>query len=668
MRDRTSHQDDAVRVGLWMLIAAAGAGLLVLLLHSRAEAACVSVEDAAEWLSERQPLAAGERVEAAEAELQRSSRRRLREVNAGTLETGARILTGASPYGVAKSSYRLARRLFRLRVRSPGEDAALEWLEPALHTPTETDLLRERYQELRERERRALARRKIERAERAFERGYPLLARLRAERSLELWPGLGAARRLLEELPDPAASDSSALAADDAITASPEEARVAAALLHGNGADARALVPDTRSGALTRGVLDYLDGDREQALDRFARLSEGEDAPAELARRWIQDPEVDVAESLRRERRTYRTRRTLGWVGGAALAADGLDVSSDAYQAWRRSLRPLNLALSLPARVIGGFKPEQSHGLRAAANTYLESLPDGPLAGEAEGWLEHLGPDPSLTLFSDGNLVLPAAATPYATLLAEPVVISRRVLEYGLFERGELLAHAFGDARAIVLIPRQGAQDASALRGDDALAVIAELSRGLERGELTARERSAFGALEALRRLETAVRDGAALRARAYAPDGPELGLRRTLLDGGSARAVGGVDVARDGDELQLAKRFVSEPVPCPERGVCIDREPAVDAAVFGKVEADSDARLGFQGRVFDTRVSLEVSTDRAEAEIVLPVTQWLGVDGWLPFDARFGVGTEGISVYPRLRAQDEDEARSWELGIRKEF
>jgi hypothetical protein len=653
-----------------MLIAAAGAGLLVLLLHGRAEAASVgAVEPAERWLMDRTPLSSDERLEAADQVLRRSTTRWLRDLNAGALETGGRLLLGGSPYGVIKSGYGLARHLFGLRERGAAEDVALDLLEPALGLGTASDPLRARYQQLQLRERRWLAGRKLARAREALAAGEPRLARLRAERALDFWPEHGGAQRLLRKL-DEASSAAPALEAGDPIIASPDEVAVATALLRGQDGEVRRLAPATRTGALTRGLVEYFEGDPERALETFSELARGDDAMAALARRWIEDPEIDPGSALRREQRSYRVRRALGWLGGSALASDGLELSTDAYRAWRQSLRPLNLAISLPSRVMSGFEPEPGQGLRAAASMYLQERPAGPLAPDAEGWLERLGPDAdaSTTLFNDGSLVLPAAVTPYATLLVEPVVITRRVLEHGLFERGQLLADAFGDARAILLLPRNGGDDAHALHGEDALAVIAELSRGIERGELAPQGRSGFATLEALRRLEGAVREGASLRARAFAPDGPVLGLRRTLLDGGSGRAAGGLEVVRDGEELQVAKRFVSERFPCPQRSVCIDRDSSVDAAVFGRLEADSDATVGLESRVFDTRLSFEVSTDRAEAEFVLPLTHWLGVDRWLPFDARVGVGTDGVSVFPRLRHQDEDEARSWELGIHKEF
>jgi hypothetical protein len=651
-----------------MLIAAASAAALVLLLHGRARAdTAVGVEQAERWLTDRTPLAADERLEAAEGVLRRSSRRRLREVHSSALETTTRVWTGGSPYGVAKSSYRLARRLFGLRERSAAEDAALDWLEPAIRREIASPELRRKYDALHARELRWLAGRKFLAARDALGEGENELARLRLRRSLELWPGDPRAQLLLEDLGKAAPERGFDPLLDLRITTSTDELAVAAALLREDGEAARALMPATRSGSLARGVLEYLDGDQERALERFERLSEGDDATAELARRWLSDPDVNLGAAFRRERRSYRTRRALGFVGGAALANDGLELSTDSYRAWRNSLRPLNLALSFPSRMFTGFEPED-RGLRGAAEAYLDARPGGPLALEAEDWLSRLGPDRTLSLFTDGALELPAATTPYDTLLAEPVVVTRRVLDHALFERGDVLAGALGDARAIVLLPKHGGQDLRALRGDAALAVLGELSRGLERGELSARGRSGFAALEALRRLENAVRDGAALRARAFAPEGPELGLRRTVLDGGNSRAAGGVDVARDGDELQLSKDLASEGFRCPEQTLCIDRDAVLDAALFGKIEADSDARIGLEGRAFDSRLSLEVSMDRAEAEIVLPLTEWLGVERWLPFDTRFGIGTEGISVLPRLRHPDDEEARSWELGIRKEF
>jgi hypothetical protein len=650
-----------------MLIAAATAAVLVLLLQGPVRAAEPDPAlEAQRWLEERAPLGASERLEAAERVLERGSRQRLRDVNASALETGTRLWMSASPYGVARSAYRLGRRLAGLRERAAAEDSALDWLEPGVRAGPASPELLARYQELRDRERRALARRKLEEATEARDDGHRTLARLRAERALEIWPLDTSAHELLEEL-SRAGQAGGAIAPEETLVTSLDEVAIATALLRDDAAAARALAPADRTGSLAHGVLEYLEGDHERALQRFAELSEGDDATAELARRWLADPEIDLAGALQREERSYRVRRALGWVGGAPLASRGLELSSESYRAWRSSLRPLNLALSVPSRMWTGFEPAETSALRGTASSYLEALPDGPLALRASSWLDRLA-DPALSLFDDGALVLPAAATSYDTLLVEPVIVTRRALDHGLFEEGALLGDVLGDARAIVLLPREGGHDLQALRGDSALAVLGELSRGLERGEFSARGRGGFATLEALRRLENAVREGASLRARAYAAEGPQLGLRRTLIDGGSSRASGGVDVVRDGEELQLSRRMVSEGFPCPAGSVCIDRDPLFDATLFGKIEADADGRIGAEGRLLDSRLSLEISTEGAQAEIVLPLTQWLGVERWLPFDARFGVGTEGLHVLPRPRHQDDDEARSWELGIRKDF
>jgi len=99
----------------------------------------------------------------------------------------------------------------------------------------------------------------------------------------------------------------------------------------------------------------------------------------------------DYDRRLTREIRSYRLRRTLGWIGGNALAErDMLGLRSASFSAWKDELTPSNLGLSLPSRILRGYRSD-GQGVRDAAMQYLEIRPDDSGAETAREWLDHVG-------------------------------------------------------------------------------------------------------------------------------------------------------------------------------------------------------------------------------------------------------------------------------------
>jgi hypothetical protein len=624
-------------------VAAAVAGLLVLVVQSSALAAQpISASELADILSERSPLTADERLEAAQEVLRDERSRRVRDVTGAALNAGWSVWQGGSPRRVAKSAVRLANRMWKFRSRSRAEDEALELLETAVMSGDLNPDLHELYAELRHREQRERRDAQIEDAERALRSGALGLARIRARRTLELDPSSERAAELLAELDMPTPRGAPAVPGE----IQEWEARLSAALLAGDFERALANEPRAADAQLAQAVARYLRGDQAEALLALDELKERDDAVGAVALRWYERRDLNAELAFSRAQRAYRTKRTLGVLGGEELATQGFGLSRDSVDSWRDSAELTNVALSIPLRIARRWHPDRSE-LRGAARQYLDDLPEGDKADAAADWLLALGmTDAPEVGWDDGRFVLPRAQTPYRALAPRALVVTRAVLDSEALGDADWARELLSAAPALRLVAERGAQN-SGLAPERARAVLADLALALEQRSVQAHEGSRDEALGAIRRLDAAVREGAALVAQGWFPEGTSLrdSLEDTVLDGHARDAT--LRYKRKDESILVGTGFGRARFRCPDDAVCVDRESLFRGALYGNLDLGADFKIGARTGFARASLALEVGRYGPQASIVLPVGHWLHVDGWIPVEARFSFGLEGISFKP---------------------
>ncbi len=627
---------DLGRTAVRVALIAAGVGLLVLLLAPLARSQDVDAgARAAELMLDREPVTTEERVDEARELLERERERRMLRVGEQALELGLSASLRASPRRLLGKARRLAREVRSLDDRGLAEEEALRLLEPEEASLRGGDADgRELYVRLQDRERRervsALARRVREQIDRGRLRG----ARRSLRRIADLDPAAPELAGLRERVARAAAREPAPLHVD------PAEMDVAAALLAGHfeAAEHRpAHGPDARLAvALARDATSA----RAEALADLEALAAGEGRAAESAGRWLADPRVHPEAALDRAWSQARLEGWLGHIGGDDLARDGSELSRDAVRAWKASAEPLNLAVSVPARLASGYTP-RADAYRRAAVAYLERFPEGPRAARVRQRLGELGaedPDRLAGAFRDGRLELPATSH---TRRDDPeLVVTRAALGVAGALDPEL-------PRAWLRLASDGCSGALH-EGAAAHALLDALGAGVESGELRT-SRGSGETLELLRRLDRAVVRGEALCAR---QDVPLLAsadaLRSALVEGGKARVPGAVDVARGGDDVRLTRHWRASS-GCPAGAACIDTEQAIDGFFYARVETDGDVRVGARTGLQGASLALDMGRSGPRATVVVPVARWIGLGRWLPLEAQVDIDLGGVSVGPRI-------------------
>lgn len=652
--------DDAIRLGVGILIAAAVAGLLVLVLQGRAHA-----DDDLEHERLAALLEPGESAGGAAARVDRL----LAEDRSSRLGAAARVALDAawkagsrrSLSGAVSGARGLVRAVGVFRDRTEAEREALRILEAEARTGPEESGLRALREELFDRAQHERLRKRVEAIEDALEdsdltRARIGLSRLREEAPFH--PRLGDLEAAFAEL-----EESRARSIDSMLRvrheAAPGEVSRLQSLLLGRPDELCDGQDEDVDLALACAAALVANGQRADALPVLERLTERAGESGDLAERWLRDPRIHPEREWRRAQRLQRIRTALGWLGGATLEQNGLDLSSRGLRAWRSTVSPLNLALSVPIRVMRR-RDADSAPIRRLALDYVEYHPEGPAVDEAEAWISRTDPTPQerrrASLFDDGVLVLPKARTPYLPVAARPVLLTRSLLLRLDAPTAAALADRIPpDAAALILDPVDGAPGAGAdpsfVEGADAL--VRSIAEALERN----RARSVSGpkdqAIEALRHLDRGLRDGGRIVARPWSPETPE-GERPSLLSvlEGDPASVGGVAVERGKDGMSFGGSLTGRALDCPAGHVCLDRTRRVESRMFAGVDVDGGARLGVETRVRGASLRLEVTAEGPHASLNVAVASLLGFDRWLPLHASFAVGLYGIHVAPRLAAR----------------
>lgn len=649
-----------MRLGVWVAVAAAVAGLCVLLWHPRVHAE--TLEPTTRILLEREQTTVQERLAAAEQALFEERVRKSRGLVRTLFDESVGLVSSADPRRIVRASIRLGRTLWKWRERTRAEDEALEQLELGMTADPSSGELQALYAGLREREIDERSHELLESAEDAIEDGLHLLARVRVSRSLELRPEDERAWDLLARLSDPLDEDASrgegvhdALASGQAVASGQDwETATAAALLAADYEQAADLAGETPRGRLAFAAASYLGGDRHAARDELVRLRERDDPLGSLAREWSLRPDLSAGERFESERRRYYLRKALGVFGGDGLASDGLVRGRRGLDAWRSSLAPLNLALAFPARLVRGWSPDGS-ALREAASAYLELEPEGVEAEAAQRWLAQLGPAPeshARSPWRGSRLALPKPRTDFTPLSPRPLVLTASALRSGRLDSVELLRDVIGDAEAVLLRVEWDAVPVSTLAGDDSLAMLGSLAEALETGTLESLRGSRKTSFERLQRLEGAVRSGARLVAVPYGVDGPSLRavLPEAMLEGGTHYA-DGMKVARGNDKVRVDRRLGGAGFTCPQTVLCVHRPTTVSARLYGSIDTDADMLLGARASFEEATLALEMRSTGPRAQLTLPFARWFGIERWIPVAARVDVGAEGVYVGPIVTA-----------------
>jgi hypothetical protein len=344
-------------------------------------------------------------------------------------------------------------------------------------------------------------------------------------------------------------------------------------------------------------------------------------------------------------------RQALGWLGGDQLSQRGVELSPRGYRAWRASMTPLNVAVSMPARVYRGWKPD-GEGLREAAMQYLSQLPQGPQAEEAVAWLHDIQAGGKATARFDGwdgeRFSLPPARTSYARLSAAPLLVTKRVVDSLYVSDVPAIRDALGLGDAVMLEARHPEEGDDGLEPQAARRFLTEIAFAIEQGDLDAMSRTSQATLEAIRRIEGALADGYVLVAEPTDVGPAELwgGLNRALVDGQNEK-VGSLSFQRGEDDFRVVRQLGRSALECPSYALCVDRPRWLSGALIGHVDAESRIQLGFQTRVQDAHLSIGLNDAGPAASIVLPIGRWLGIGRWLPVAAYVTLSTESVYVGP---------------------
>lgn len=649
--------EEAVRLGVALLIAATLAGLIALLLQGRADAAERSVEGTLDALVDSTISPSEDRVETVEQILEHDRRDRFRGATRAVLGAALRAATRRSLGAVLEGARAVAQGFRKIRARSDAERGAFRILDAEMREGPPSERLAALHAKLLARARRERTRDRLEDVRAALELGDAAFARTRLERLREQEPGhprTASLEAALAELEERQAQEREALIAT-ASEPSAAEAALLQSLLEGDVEEVCAEVePLDRSLACAAGL--YNAGEREEALERLREASKREGPGRLLADRWLEDERLHPEREWTRLRRRERVRQGLSWLGGVELERGGLDLSLSGLRAWRSAVSPFNLALFAPLRVLRHREPDRGE-IRSLAISYLDRYPAGPVAEEAREVLAQTAQSAQerrrLALYRDGVLVLPRARTPYVPLRARPVLASTALLGDCAGE-GPRVASRFGDAQGVVLL---SPEEAAAEEGDtliipqaQALPLIDELASLLDEGRTLPVGGSVDHAAEALRLLDRVAREEGGLAVRGWDPvsSGGALGFAMAALEGNQGR-LGEVVVRTGGDTVALQRSLPSSILACPSGLVCLDRVRPVASELYGRVEADGDPRIGVVARARGASLRLEISGVGPRAELDLPVARVFGVERWFPFRASVELAVDGLRVSPTL-------------------
>jgi hypothetical protein len=648
-----SDRDEVIRVGIRLVLVAFAVGLLLIALSGDAlsHEVPVSVSEAAEVLVSHAPLSSEARVDEAEQLLGEAKQERLARTGSAVLDLLWRGVSLGSPRRILKSGRRVARELREWSIRSPAEDRALSLLESDVIAGDTRG--RELYLYLRSREDDQRITRWLDEAEEALDEGKLGSARRRLDWVAALRPEEPELEPLRDALSE-AAPRTTVLAETHPIAQIEAwEVPLAAALLADQYATVLAFEGERDDVDLAQAAALYLSGDRGGAVTSLEQLEERDGAPASLAQAWLADERFHPEAALASSERNFRVRKALGWLGGDRLEENGLSLSRDGYKAWQAALSPLNLVVSLPARLITRRRP-QAAGVRDAATSYLDRVPFGPRAAAANAWLDADGPARrSDRAFDDGHFVLPRAVTSYRRVNALRLLVTPAGLDVINRDRFARLGIDVTTETPLFLIPVSGEVSSAAitLSPDTALRLAAGLARGLETGALMGVESERVALLEGLRRLDVSLRSGASLVVEPWQRDIPTArsALGKALLEGESPAQLRQLRVARSRDSVEVERELFGRSVECPEATLCIDRARAHEGSLYARVDDDGGMRLGLNGSVANARLALEIGESGPRASVVLPIGRWLGVGRWLPAEFHLDLGLDGLEARPKL-------------------
>jgi hypothetical protein len=645
------EQDPAV-VAVRIVVVAAVVGWLVLFWQGSA----VAAEDdelhvLAGSLVDTNLQSEQERLSSARESLTEARNERIVRLHEEMFESSWRAWTGASPRRLLSSARDIAGELWDWRDRSPAEDIALDWLEVGGSESILDPEARDLYESLRARERRKQADEIQKGADWALSKGYTALARVRIERLLELDPASKHGLELYERLEAATAPAPGAAQLIGDLSAEPWEVPVAAALLSEDYARVQDLAPESASGSFARAIAEFLAGKPDDAVASLEPLREREDDIGRLANEWVEHHDLNIEETFAQRTRDYRIRKVLGMLGGDQLSQSGVELSRRGYRAWRESMTPLNVAVSMPARFYRGWKPDGEE-LREAALQYIAQLPQGPRAAEAVAWLQNIQPgDRAQARFAgwDGDrFTLPPARTVYPRLTPMPVLVTKRVLDSIYVSDVPGMRDSLGLGDAVLLEARHPEEGEDGLDPESARRFLIELAFAIEQGKLDPMSRTPEATLDAIRRLESALVEGQVLVAEPTDIGSPELwgGLSRALVDG-QDQQVGALAMQRGEDDFRVVRQFGQASLACPSYALCVDRERFFGGALFGQVDSDSELQLGLQTNLRDAHFSIGVTQSGPAVSMVLPIGRWLGVGRWLPIAAYVGVSADSFYVGP---------------------
>ncbi len=608
--------------------------------------------------------------------------RKLANISSAFVDFGLHATVQASPIRLLRSARDIGREVRDWNDRSAAEEEALLLLAPGARTGALGEDGLALYRRLERRESEERVAQLLADAERALGDGDLRRAQRDLDRALALEPGSARADRLLDELDrrlwlaelERGSGPESDRAAHERFAS--WEIELSTALLTEDFARAQELGPHRSSDAeLGRATAAYLSGERDFALDAFRELAGGDGPAARSAEQTLADPGLNPVDAFDAEVSRYRTQRTLGWMGGEELASmavpvtdealsltrDGYRAWQDSVRAWRRMLRPVNLLIEAPARAWRSWQPD-GRALHGAAERYLGSVPHGERAEEAAGWLEALGEQtlqrPNVAPFRDGMLVLPHARTPFGRLSETCVLVARAALESAvpeLFARLSAESSAPAFELALDSEPRDDLLPELLLSEQESIAALSRLAADVEDAALAPSGIEQGGLLALLRRLDTRVRAGGVLVARAWLDESTS-GLDAVgaaLIDSKRTRT-GAFAIQRQRETFVAERGLAGSSSFCPEGASCIDAQRESDPIFYATSDVDGEVGIGARAGFQDARLSLEIGTSGPSASFVLPLARWLGFAHFVPLDARVGVSLEGITAGP---GHDDEEA-----------
>ncbi len=612
-------------------------------------------------LSNRTPLSAHERFVQARSVLRRQTWEEVEEIHQKSLEAVWRVALRSSPQRILSGIRHVGKALYGLRKRDETEDIALAWLEPRageILSDSESDpgmrsvhALREK---LRHRELHSLAERQRVRARKLMQEGRFVQARYALDDAIRLEPEAETRNEAVTEEFEENQREAR-LAEPVLALRSWDQVAAESLLAHSFHEVLTAGEAGEPEAAFTRASAALLLKRRADARNQLASLSERDDLVGDMATRWLERPEVDVQGEFDRAVSAYRWKRLLGWIGGNALAERATSVS-----VWKDSLTLANMGVSLPARILRGWRPDPS-AVQGAAVQYLEREPLGPSAGDARAWLDQLGWPEADEPAALSELARRGPRSRSQALGPLPVVISRGVILLDHASHSAALVSALEGSDAVRLHARpvlrpQSIEDSLSQPGfpvpyEPSRQLLDTLAVGIERGRLHWNGATRDTALEQLRRLDQVLDQGWVLFAESWnSPDSSFWGsFQATLIDG--TQTSGRVSLERGEDDLVAVHDFSSEISVCPEATLCIERETPFRTVGFGYLDASAGVGIGFQSvsRWIGTAFAM---TDRGpEIQLVLPLARWFGFEEWMPLEAQAIIGAEPY-LGPALRKQ----------------